>query len=142
MTPLPHCTAPTTLHRSIPLHCTHYSLPSLFHCTSSHPHYSPARCSALHRTSSALHAIALYYCAVFHCASSAQHFTAPYTLHCISVRFIARCNALHALHFTARCSALHYTAPHNNVLQCTTLSSFAWKLGEQMHLHYNHDNSQ
>ena len=96
--------------------------PPLFYCTSLHPHYSIARCSGIQRTSSALHAIALYcmvQCYALQCIS--LHFTGPPALRCMThtsryytaLLCIVQCPTMHCMlqHFTS-------TAPHCTV-QCS-----------------------
>ena len=113
-----HCIAPTTLHSSAPLHCTHYTSPTLLHCTSLHPHYYSAWCTAVQRTS-ASQGIALY-CMV-QC----------YTLYRTSLHFTVRCRSLQytvfyntsPLLFTVRGSAVLHTALCFTALHCSVQRS-------------------
>ena len=111
-------TAPTTLHPSISLHCTHYTSRPLLHCTSllgAVLHNAlPQHCMPLHFTA---WCCALR-CTVFHSTSPVLDTT---VFHCT-----ARCSTLHftstSLHCTAPSTPLqctHYTSKH--VLHCTSI---------------------
>ena len=122
-TPL-HCTVPTTLRPTTPLHSTHYTLAPVLYCASLHLHYSTSlHCSVLCSTShfTTLHVITLY-CTVLHC-TALLHLT---VLHFTALHFTALCiTTLHQdgtpLHVTARCNVLHFTSlvPHSTAPHCT-----------------------